>query len=401
MGGLPLFGYPQGRNGDGVKRVQQSLMSVNPLVAAASSGGESPWAGVWIAEDIELIASGVRSGSWVDTSLGAVSAGLDGLALISDPAGALLQYGIAWLIEHVKPLSEALDWLAGDPAQIAAHAQTWRNAAAALREESEQLTRAVRTDVSGWTGSAAEAYQRWAAQRALALTALASGSDTMALVTEGAGALIGTVRLMVRDAVATVVSRLVVYAAELLATFGAATPLVAEQVATLCASWAARIAHWLRALLASLRNLLRECTSLADLIRKLRARLRPDSRDLHRGADGIVRNGKKILMTRENVDAMAAKYGIDMVGIEYSIDKVRVGQYAGITKDDQTVILTRSAFVSERELARTLAHERFHVEEIRSGKRVPFKTSKLQQWEDRAEAYEEEWWQEHQHLMDE
>jgi hypothetical protein len=59
--------------------------------------------------------------------------------------------------------------------------------------------------------------------------------------------------------VATVVSRLVVYAGELLATAGLATPLVAGQVATLCASWAARIAHWLHALLASLRNLMREC----------------------------------------------------------------------------------------------------------------------------------------------
>ena len=62
-----------------------------------------------------------------------VSAGLDALALVSDPVGALLQYGIAWLIAHVKPLSEALDWLAGDPAQITAHAQTWRNVAVSLR----------------------------------------------------------------------------------------------------------------------------------------------------------------------------------------------------------------------------------------------------------------------------
>ncbi|MET0423458.1 MAG: hypothetical protein ABW046_06265, partial [Actinoplanes sp.] len=54
----------------------------------------------------------------MDGTLGAVSAGLDGLALVSDPVGALLQYGIAWLIEHVQPLSEALDWLAGDPAAI-------------------------------------------------------------------------------------------------------------------------------------------------------------------------------------------------------------------------------------------------------------------------------------------
>jgi len=47
------------------------------------------WSGVWIAEDIALITDGVRSGSWVDTSLGVVSAGLDGLALATDPLAVI------------------------------------------------------------------------------------------------------------------------------------------------------------------------------------------------------------------------------------------------------------------------------------------------------------------------
>ncbi|MDG4757445.1 hypothetical protein [Micromonospora sp. WMMD710] len=99
-------------------------MPANPLIATASGPSPSAWAGIWICEDIELITQGIRNGSWIDGSLGVVSAGLDALALVSDPVGALLQYGIAWLIEHVKPLSEALDWLAGNPAEITAHAQT-------------------------------------------------------------------------------------------------------------------------------------------------------------------------------------------------------------------------------------------------------------------------------------
>ncbi|GLY97370.1 hypothetical protein [Actinoplanes sp. NBRC 103695] len=236
----------------------------------------SPWAGVWIAEDIELIAQGARDGNWVDGAIGVVSTGLDGLALISDPVGALLQYGIAWLIEHVKPLSEALDWLAGDPAAIAAHAQAWRGAAATLAAEAEALGRAVRGDVAGWTGAAGDAYRSWASGREQALRALGQASETMALLTEGAGALIGTVRLMVRDAVATVVSRLIVYAGEVLASAGLATPLVAEQVATLCAAWGARIAGWLRGLLASLRKLLGDGERLRRLIDFLKRLLGAD-----------------------------------------------------------------------------------------------------------------------------
>ena len=222
----------------------------NPLIAAPSADGPAPWAGVWIAEDIEQISHGVRSGS--------------------DPVGALLQYGIAWLIEHVRPLAEALDWLAGDPAQIAAHAQTWRNVAGSLRDQAESLGRSVRWDVADRTGAAGTAYRGHADHRAAHLRTLGLAADGMALLTEAAGALIGTVRIMVRDAVATVVSRLLVYAGELLATAGLATPLVVEQVTTLCAAWAARIARWLKGLIASLRELGTAVRRLGDRVNDLK-----------------------------------------------------------------------------------------------------------------------------------
>ncbi|HEX5200301.1 MAG TPA: WXG100 family type VII secretion target [Actinoplanes sp.] len=244
-------------------------MTVNPVVVAASDGPQDAWSGVWIAEDIELIHQGVRNGSWIDGTLGVAGAGLDALALISDPAGALLQYGVSWLIEHVKPLSEALDWLAGDPGQIAAHAQTWRNVGNSLRDRMEVLARAVRFDTSEWSGTAGDAYRSWAAGHGQALAALATASDTMSAIVEGAGMLIAAVRVMVRDAIATVVSRLIVYAAEEVGSFGLSTPLVVGQVTTLVASWAAKISQWLRKLIKSLRSLDGESGVLATLIEKI------------------------------------------------------------------------------------------------------------------------------------
>ncbi|WP_432958456.1 WXG100 family type VII secretion target [Micromonospora haikouensis] len=248
-------------------------MTGNPLVAAPAGGAPSAWAGIWICEDIELIAQGVRDGSWIDGSLGVVSAGLDALAFVSDPVGALLQYGIAWLIEHVKPLSEALDWLAGDPAQITAHAQTWRNVAASLRDDAAELAHAARTEVAGWGGDAGPAYRTWAAGQHQAIGGLAQAADTLAAITEGAAGLVAAVRLLVRDAIATCVSRLIVYAGELVATAGLATPVVVEQVTTTVASWAARIARLLRGLLASLRRLMPQIRRLGELIEKLRQAL--------------------------------------------------------------------------------------------------------------------------------
>jgi hypothetical protein len=269
-------------------------MPTNPLVAEPIDEPASAWSGVWIAEDIEQIGHGVRSGSWLDGSLGMVSAGLDGLALVSDPIGTLLQYGVAWLIEHVRPLSQALDWLAGDPAAIAGQAQTWRNVAASLRAESDELALAVRRDLTEWSGAASQAYRRWADARVRSLQALGSASDTTASIVEGAGALVGTVRIMVRDAVATVVSRLAVYAAELVGTVGLATPLVVEQVSTLCASWAALIARWLHALINSLRSLLQKADRLGGLVRQLKTRLRNQGK-----GDGAATTGAPLQRSNE------------------------------------------------------------------------------------------------------
>src|ERR671933_612138 len=127
-------------------------MASNPLVAAKNTHQDA-WSGVWIAEDIEALSQGVKHGDWVDTSLGAIGFGLDALAIVSDPVGVLLQYGVAWIIEHVKPLTEALDWLAGDPAQISANAQTWRNIATDLADQAGDLARDVRADLVDWTGA--------------------------------------------------------------------------------------------------------------------------------------------------------------------------------------------------------------------------------------------------------
>ncbi|MEU1677956.1 WXG100 family type VII secretion target [Micromonospora zamorensis] len=373
-------------------------MTSNPLVAAAADTPPSAWAGIWICEDIDLIAQGVRNGSWIDGSLGVVSAGLDALAFVSDPVGALLQYGIAWLIEHVKPLSEALDWLAGDPAQITAHAQTWRNVAASLREEAGALTRAVRTDVAGWGGSAGPAYRAWAAEQQQAITGLAQGADAMAAITEGAAGLVAAVRLLVRDAIATCVSRLIVYAGELVVTGGLAAPLVVEQVTTLVASWGARIARLLRGLLASLRRLIPEVRRLGDLIDKLKQAL---GRLQRAGADpgdlSRVRGrgaGPRMPMRMEAVTSLAAKYGIDITDIRLTINN-RVSGVCGLTKPDESVMLCREAFRSEEDLARTLEHERFHVAELRQGRPYPATRHEIDAFEDRAYAHEEQWWTNH------
>jgi uncharacterized protein YukE len=292
----------------------------NPLVAAKADTPVDPWAGVWIAEDIEQLCRGVKDGSWIDGTLGAVSAGLDALAFVSDPIGALLQYGVAWIIEHVKPLSEALDWLAGDPGQIAAHAQTWRNVAGALHERAADLDRAVRWDVTEWTGSAADAYRSWVGQQKGAVGGMAQAAETLATITEAAGLLVAGVRLLVRDAIAVLVSRLIVYAAEELASFGLATPLVVEQVSTLCASWAARIGKWLKDLVSSLSKLRGVAGKVGELIEKLKELLgrRGHGKGGGKAASTVRQTGGELRRPRGDID-------FEFEWADQAYDRIRAG----------------------------------------------------------------------------
>src|SRR5205814_3087948 len=121
------------------------------------------------AEDVGDLVTGIRSGNWIDTSIGGFAASMDALAFVTDPLGTLVSWGVAWLMEHVKPLHDALDWLAGDPGQITAYAETWRRVAGAVRQAGTDLAAAVGQDLAGWTGVAGDTYRRRAGSHAAAL----------------------------------------------------------------------------------------------------------------------------------------------------------------------------------------------------------------------------------------
>jgi hypothetical protein len=104
--------------------------------------------------------------------------------------------------------------------------------------------------------------------------------------------------------------------------------------------------------------------------------------------------GPRVPMNLETVSAVAAKYGINIEGLRFRIRKDRAG-YEGSTGPNQLVSLTRDAFQSELMLAITLVHERFHVDDLRSGMRYPRDDDEGAAWEDRAYAHEAQWWAAH------
>ncbi|WP_436528891.1 hypothetical protein [Actinoplanes sp. HUAS TT8] len=309
----------------------------NPLVVHGSDS-TTRYTGLGLIEDAADITNGIRNHSWVDPALGGVGAGLDMLSLAVDPLGTLVSWGVAWLMEHVKPLKEALDWLAGNADEVAAHAATWTNVAALTEQARQQYIDRLRTEVADWFGMSGDAYRAHADAHLNVLEALVTAAHGISYAVEGAGLLVALVRGIVRDLIAefigTLAARLPQWLAEEGLTLGIASPLVAGQVATLVAKWVHRIQHFVRALLNSLRRLHPMLDRLAGVFEKSQAHSHDLARtdptvpatgefraDFPRGADfiddgeGISERAaeayRRIRNSPQDTAAVAASTGID------------------------------------------------------------------------------------------
>jgi uncharacterized protein YukE len=390
-------------------------VSENPLIAEAHSS--TTWyTGLGLAEDAAQISSGIQNNSWVDGTLGGVGGSLDILGTVIDPLGSLVAWGVSWLMEHVKPLKEALDWLAGNPDEIAAHAATWRNASTSAADTHQQYADAVRAQTAGWTGASGDAYRAHAAQQLDAVGGIATASEAISYAVEGAGLLVGLVRGIVRDLiaqfVATLAARLPQWLAEEGLTLGIATPVVIGQVAALVAKWVNKIQHFVRALLNSLRRLngkLNELTGVLDALKQALRRLsRSDATAttptvpaspniiLHSRSGAlsnreVLDQGVGLPRTAETVQHYADLAGVDFRGspveIVESADDIAYLDFQGAVArtDSMGVQLGPAAFQDEETLIRTLGHESVHVRQHQEG-RVTTVTAPL---EDEAYAAED------------
>ncbi|MFI7609382.1 WXG100 family type VII secretion target [Micromonospora sp. NPDC049366] len=280
----------------------------SPLVAAREDS-TTAFSGISIAEDIDSLMAGYAGGGWIDVAIGGLAVSMDTLAFVTDPLGQLVAWGVGWLIEHVKPLSDALDELAGDPDQIAAYAQTWRNLAGAIGDAGTTLTDTVHRELGEWVGRASAAYRRRSLEHQAALDALSKAANAMAEITTGAGLLVAMVRGLVRDLIAEFVSVLAVRLWEWLAeagvTLGLATPWVITQVTALAGKWAARIARLLHGLISSLRRLWPILHRLGDLIADLKSLLR---RSRHQDATSSTAPTRDTHLLHSDADPLA-KWG--------------------------------------------------------------------------------------------
>ncbi|WP_433828955.1 hypothetical protein ACQP2E_06540 [Actinoplanes sp. CA-015351] len=253
----------------------------NPLVVQAHDS--TTWhTGLGLAGDFADIAEGIRNNSWVDPILGGVGASLDLLTLAIDPLGGLVAWGVSWLMEHVQPLKDALDWLAGNADEVTAQAATWSNVSDFTATARQDYISRLNTEVTGWFGAAGDAYREHARLHLETLNGLATAARGISYAVEGAGLLVALVRGIVRDLIAEFVATLAVRLPQWLAmeglTLGIATPAVASQVSALVLKWTNRIQQFIRGLLTSLRRLHPMLDKLTGALSRLTTRANTQSR---------------------------------------------------------------------------------------------------------------------------
>ena len=233
----------------------------NPLVAERVDSTQG-FSGVPILESVDETKKAIDSGDWASGILGAAGTALDAVGMAVDPFGAILSAGVGWLMEHVGPLSEALDALTGDADEIKAHSETWKNIGAELADINTEMTNLVNNDTAEWIGAAGDAYRARSADTGKLIEAAQKAAEGASSGIGTAGEVVAAVRTLVRDIIAELVGHLVSWALQVLATLGIAMAWVVPQVVAAVAKTVARIADITTKLVKALK-------ALAPLLKKV------------------------------------------------------------------------------------------------------------------------------------
>ncbi|MER7560556.1 hypothetical protein ABTZ46_26665 [Nocardioides sp. NPDC126508] len=232
----------------------------NPFVAEVQ--GPSWHAGTFLIDDVMSLSEDIASGNWLAAGMDAVAGVIDTVATVSDPLGSAIAAGIGFILEHLEPLKGWLNDLTGDPYQVQATAGTYAKVAKGLADEADVLNRSVAKDFADQSGQLVDAYVARMTEISNGLIALSRSANAASGALGIAGTIVQVVHDMVRDAISEIIGSAISYAAELVLTLGAATPLVIEQVSTRVASISARIGKNVTGVITSARN-------LGDLVKRL------------------------------------------------------------------------------------------------------------------------------------
>ncbi|MGY6658278.1 hypothetical protein ACXIZN_39565 [Amycolatopsis sp. TRM77291] len=253
----------------------------NPLVANAPTDGDGPGpltagnseygyaAGIGVAESAMDAFNGISNGDWIGGGLGVLSLAGEMASAAIDPFGYLMSSVASFLMEHMQPLKDMLDAVAGDPPVIQSYSETWGNVAKKLEDTQVEFSNAVKNGTSGWTGDAADQYRKQAAEQAEAISGAATVAGGISTVVMIFGEIVAFVREFIRQLIADAVGKLIAWVMETVFSLGFGTPVVVAQAVTAIAKWAAKIADKLKELCDAMRRVSPLLGKLVDVFEKI------------------------------------------------------------------------------------------------------------------------------------
>ncbi|MEA5358571.1 hypothetical protein VA596_03405 [Amycolatopsis sp., V23-08] len=253
----------------------------NPLVADAkqdpngpgpltAGNGDYGWAGgIGLAESSMDAFNGIKDGDWVSGGLGVLSLAGEIAGAAVDPFGYLMSSVASFLMEHIQPLKDMLDSLAGNPPVIQSYADTWGNVSKALGERKTDFDNAVKTGTAGWQGAGADAYRKFATEHSDALSGAATVAGAISTVTMIMGQVVSFVRETVRQLIADLVGKLIAWVMEEVFSLGFGTPVVVAQASAAIAKWGKKIGELLKKLTDTIRKVSPLLSKLVDIFEKI------------------------------------------------------------------------------------------------------------------------------------
>ena len=226
----------------------------NELVAEVKES-ETVWSGSRLLEDGFDLKEAFESKSWVAGGLATAATAADTAAAVLDPLGEALSAGMGWIIEHLWPLKDWLNELAGDSDAVAAAASTWTNIGTKLGSCAGDLEAVCSSRLAGQESLAVATFKTLQAGSAshLRMTGQLAGAISGGLTL--ASVIVRMVHDMVRDAIADVIGKLTSKAAIMAVSLGTAAPWAVSSLAADVSSWATRLAKEVTNVVTSAKNL--------------------------------------------------------------------------------------------------------------------------------------------------
>lgn len=186
-------------------------------VAAVPPG--TTFSGTRLIDSGKALSQAIQNGDWLDGGVALMNTLGDAAAALSDPIGTIVNFGLGWVMEYLKPLSTWLEKLTGSEANVTSVASQWASAGSSLGTTAATLDTRL-GDLEGLTGGTVTAYIRFARDAARHLGASGEWAVAASTGLASASGLVSKMQGVVKQAISQVIATAIEAMAVVAATMG-------------------------------------------------------------------------------------------------------------------------------------------------------------------------------------